>query len=187
MRRKPALQDRISAGILETAATVLAEHGGSVSMNELAEAAGVGRATLYRYFPTRDALFRGLAEAAYGELRERIAEAELDSVPVREGVARVARCFLTAASRYAALLHTDKKHLGDPAEVDRNLAQPVRDLLARGTRDGTLRSDLTVDVLFTLFTGLLEKALDLVLRQRIGVEQGSSALVTMFLDGARAR
>jgi hypothetical protein len=42
-----------------------------------------------------------------------------------------------------------------------------------------------VPVLFDLFTGLLERALDLVVREELGVEQASSAMVTLFLDGTR--
>jgi AcrR family transcriptional regulator len=50
MTRNSALRDHIAAGIIEVAAGVLAEREGA-SMAELAQAAGVSRATLYRYSP----------------------------------------------------------------------------------------------------------------------------------------
>src|SRR5260370_33718955 len=81
MSETPTLRDRIATGILDTAAAVLAERGESASMAEIADAAGVSRATLYRYFPSRDALLRGLAEAGAGELRDPIADAEPDPIP----------------------------------------------------------------------------------------------------------
>jgi TetR/AcrR family transcriptional repressor of mexCD-oprJ operon len=179
------MQDRISAGILDTAATVLTERGEAASMAEIAEAAGVGRATLYRYFPNREALLAGLAEAALQELRDRISGADLDTVPVDAGIPRLARCFLAAGSRYGALARSEK----DPAiaeRVDREIAQPVRDLLARGAADGTLRTDLPVTVLFEMFVGLLERALHLVIRKELGIEAASTAITGIFLDGARS-
>lgn len=187
MVRRRSLHDRIAAGILEVAAAVLAERGETVSMAEIAKAAGVGRATLYRYFPNRDALLQGLTKVAFEELCDRIADAELDTVPVHAGIARLARGFVTAGSKYAAIINTGKKRVDDLAEFDRKLADPVRDLLRRGVADGTLRNDLPVEVLFEMFTGLLEKALQLAARQQLGVEPASAAIITVFLDGTRNR
>ncbi|MGH3259142.1 MAG: helix-turn-helix domain-containing protein, partial [Streptosporangiaceae bacterium] len=56
MSTSAALRDRAARVILDAAAALLAERGESVSMADIAEAAGVGRATVYRYFPTKDAL-----------------------------------------------------------------------------------------------------------------------------------
>lgn len=186
MVRHPALRDRIAAGILDTAATVLAERGESASMADIAQAAGVGRATLYRYFPTRDALMHGLTRAAFGELGDRIAAADLDAVPLREGVARAARAFIAAGARYAAVVHVAKTYIDDPAEFDRAIAEPVRVLIRRGVASGDLRADVPADVLFEMFTGLLERSLQLVERGQLGVEQAGSVITTMFLDGASA-
>jgi TetR/AcrR family transcriptional regulator, mexCD-oprJ operon repressor len=185
MVRQSSLHDRVAAGILDTAADVLARRGEAASMAEIADAAGVGRATLYRYFPNRDALIRGLTAAAVTELCDRIADAELDTVAVPEGVARVTRGFIGAGSKYGALLQTLRKQPADQAELDKKLGEPVRALLRRGIADGTLRADVPVPVLFDLFTGLLERALHLVVREELGVEQASSAMVTVFLDGTR--
>ncbi|SDU87059.1 TetR/AcrR family transcriptional regulator [Jiangella alkaliphila] len=187
MVRHPAIRDRIAAGILDTAASVLAERGESVSMADIAQAAGVGRATLYRYFPTREALLLGLTRAAFEELSDRIAAAELDAVPLREGVARAARAFIAAGRRYAAVIHVGKTYLEDPAEFDRAVAEPVRALIRRGVADGELRADVPPDVLFEMFTALLERALHLVGSERLGVEQAGAVITTTFLDGAGRR
>ncbi|PRX99024.1 TetR/AcrR family transcriptional regulator [Allonocardiopsis opalescens] len=188
MVRRPALRDRISAGILDTAASVLAERGDSASMADIAETAGVSRATLYRYFPSRDALLAGMAQAAMDDLDERIAGAELDGVPVREGIARLTRAFLAAGGRYAALIHiklTEERKRGMlPESADERVAGPVRRLIERGVADGSLRADVPADVQFELFTALVERALRLVSGRRLGVEQASAAVVAVFLDGA---
>lgn len=55
--RKPrADAERNRLLLMETAKTVFAEKGSSASLEEIARAAGVGIGTLYRHFPTRDAL-----------------------------------------------------------------------------------------------------------------------------------
>lgn len=56
--RKDALQNR--AHILDVAGRAIAEGGVDVSMDAIAKLAGVGNATLYRHFPTRDALLVAL-------------------------------------------------------------------------------------------------------------------------------
>ncbi|MCX4097385.1 TetR family transcriptional regulator [Nocardia sp. alder85J] len=179
-----ALRDHIEAAILDAAATVLADRGPAVSMAEIAAAAGVARATLYRYFPNREALLEGLLAAASSDLLARIDDAELDTVAVPEALARLTRGFLTAGGKYAALMQPGGKTDKD-AELDAQLSEPVRRLLARGVDEGALRSDLPVDLLFDMYTGLLEKALYAILRRTTGLEQAGAAVLTIFLDGAR--
>lgn len=184
MVRAAANQDRVASAILDAAAEVFARSA-DAPMSGVAAAAGVGRATLYRYFPTREALLNGMVRAAIGELSAGLAAAELDRVSVDEGIARVARGFVSAGLKYAALAQVDKTAAAAD-ELDRKLAEPVRTLLRRGIAEGSLRTDLPLEVQFELFTGLLEKTLLLVARGEYGVESASAALVTVFLDGARA-
>ena len=186
MPETPTLRDRIAAGILDTAAALLAERGESASMAEIADAAGVSRATLYRYFPSRDALLRGLAEAASAELRERIADAELDTIPVQEAIARLTRGFVSAGSKYVALTHTGHKP-PDSAQTQQDLAEPVHRLLRRGIADGTLRSDLPPELLVQVFGGLLETAIRISGPGGIRAEKASAAVISVFLDGSRPR
>ncbi len=64
--RKDAHENRLE--ILKAARYLFAQQGSDVSMRAIAAAAGVGIATLYRNFPTRNDLFRGLAEQVVGEV-----------------------------------------------------------------------------------------------------------------------
>ena len=55
--RKPrADAERNRIRLLETAKAAFAEKGSGASLDEIARIAGVGAGTLYRHFPTRDAL-----------------------------------------------------------------------------------------------------------------------------------
>src|SRR6188508_603222 len=90
----PSLKERVSAAILDAAAQVLAQRGELASMADVASAAGVARATVYRYFPNREVLLEELARTAVADAGEGLAAASLDSVPVHEGVSRAVRALL---------------------------------------------------------------------------------------------
>jgi AcrR family transcriptional regulator len=58
--------------LLETAARLFAEQGvESVSMSAVASAAGVGKGTLYRHFPSKEALCNALLDAQQRELQDK--------------------------------------------------------------------------------------------------------------------
>jgi Bacterial regulatory proteins, tetR family len=61
--RRPALQQRVAEAILDGAAEIFVLQGEQASMNDVAEAAGVARATVYRYFPNRHWQFGGVGGA----------------------------------------------------------------------------------------------------------------------------
>src|SRR5947199_656450 len=80
MPAKPATNrvpryDRTAAAILDAAAHALSEHGSSTNMADVAAAAGVSRATLYRYYPDREALLDALSSHALAEAAARPAHA----------------------------------------------------------------------------------------------------------------
>src|SRR6266508_4254816 len=108
-----------SRDIISAAARVLAA-GEAAGMRDIAAAAGIARGTLYRYFPSRESLLRALEAAANEEARLRLAEANLDQVPVDEGLARATRAL-------AALLERGRE--GGQIRADIPLAILVESLL----------------------------------------------------------
>ncbi|OLT00058.1 hypothetical protein BJF90_07045 [Pseudonocardia sp. CNS-004] len=60
---RPALRSdarRNRQRLLDAAKVVMREHGLDASLGEIARRAGVGNATLYRHFPTREALWEAV-------------------------------------------------------------------------------------------------------------------------------
>jgi AcrR family transcriptional regulator len=177
---------RTPAAILATAAHLLAERR-DASMSDIAVAAGVGRATLYRYFPTREALLNALADDALGEVAARIAAAGLDQVPVPEALQRLLRALLAVGDRYVILLDENTALRGRDTADDahQDVVAPMQTLFQRGQDDGTLRRDLDAAVLVQLFGGLVLAAINASLPRTLGVEQAATLTGSMFLDGAR--
>jgi TetR/AcrR family transcriptional regulator, mexCD-oprJ operon repressor len=178
--RSPALRDHIAAGILDKAALILAERREAASLAEIAEAAGVARSTLYRYFPSRDALLQALADTAEAEIQARIDEAQPDVLPVPEAIARLTRGLIAAGSKYIALAYLWHK----PAESAGKASETLLPVFRRGIGDGTLRGDLPAESLLAIYADLIEGAITRSASSHTGVEETSAAVLAIFLSGA---
>jgi AcrR family transcriptional regulator len=170
--------------ILEAAARVLSQHP-DAGMTEIAEQAQVGRATLYRHFPTRESLIRGAADVGIAELADAMEAADLHALSAERAIARLASVFLRTGAKYAALINLVEDHPNSPAK-DR-VTQPLRDVFIRGINDGELRSELPADMLFELFSALIERAIRLTINTATSPEAAADAVVATFLDGVRQR
>ena len=69
---------RNRARVLDAARTAFAEAGLDVGVEEIARRAGVGKGTLYRRFPTKEALVRAIFEDILDEIERLVAEAEAE-------------------------------------------------------------------------------------------------------------
>jgi TetR/AcrR family transcriptional repressor of mexCD-oprJ operon len=186
MTRSAAIRDRVAGAILDVAADLLAGGGDPPSMATIAAAAGVGRATLYRYFPTREQLLHALGDAARDATARRLAEADLDAVPVTEAIARIARVVAAGGSKYAALV--SRFGVSDYAsDAEQQIGAMIRALLSRGVEDGTLRDDHTVDELAFLLGSLLQAAARMTAEHAAGVEKAAALVTSVFLHGTQRR
>jgi TetR/AcrR family transcriptional regulator, mexCD-oprJ operon repressor len=186
MSKGQALRDHAATAIIDRAAVIMAERGGAASMNEIAAAAGVSRATLYRYFPSREALLQAMATTSIEELAASIADADLRGIPVEQAIARLTRGFIAVGSKYTALASGGHHSTADHPDADVRLTEPVRALFRRGIADGSLRAGFTPEVLTDLFSGLIKAALEMTAGGRVGPEEASAAVIAIFLDGTRA-
>jgi TetR/AcrR family transcriptional regulator, mexCD-oprJ operon repressor len=180
--RQP-LQQRVAAAILDGAARMFAAEGEQASMNDVAAAAGVARATVYRYFPNRQALLDELARAAVSDAGDRLASARIDEVSPEEGVARAARALIDVGDSFVLLAR--ERVRSDPERFERRVIQPLRQLFERGQAAGDIRRDIASARLTESLIGLIVGALTST--PHLGKEDIIATTTGLFLDGARAR
>ncbi|MFG2058745.1 TetR/AcrR family transcriptional regulator [Micromonospora sp. NPDC048930] len=139
---------------MDAMAALVAKHGlVAVTMSQIAEQAGIGRATLYKYFPD--------AQAVLTAWHERQITTHLDQLAAAVDPAAPAIVRLEAVLHtYAHIQHHSARHHGGELaallhrseHVDRaqqRLRGFVQDLIAEAARDGDLRDDVATDELAT--------------------------------------
>jgi TetR/AcrR family transcriptional repressor of mexCD-oprJ operon len=179
MTVSPVARSTTVVTIIDTAARLLAARQ-NASIGEIAAAAGVSRGTIYRHFPTRDALLRTLADSASTEVKQRLQDANVENVPIEEGIARTARALVAVANRYPATLQ-DQTILGTQNPT---IQEPLTALLRRGQADGRLRSDVPLDCLLESLLALVAACQRSGSHHGQGSEDTSATIVRLFLHGA---
>jgi TetR/AcrR family transcriptional regulator, mexCD-oprJ operon repressor len=175
------MQQRVAAAVLEGAARTLAAQGSAASMSDVAAAAGVARATVYRYFPNRQTLLDELALVALREADDRIGSARINEVSTAEAISRVVRALVDIGDAFIVVARERTR----PAEFDRTLVDPLTRFFGRGQAEGDIRDDLPASWLTEVLLGLtLSVSTSLPSRGR---EDTVAAITSLFLDGARRR
>jgi AcrR family transcriptional regulator len=138
--------------ILETTAALVGKHGlRSVTMSQIAEEAGVGRATLYKYFSGVEAILFAWHERQISGHLEYLAAVrdEADDPSARLEAVLEAFALISFESQghrdteLAAFLHRDEQ----VARAQEQLRAMIRDLLTEGAEAGELRDDVAPDEL----------------------------------------
>lgn len=152
-------------------------------MSDVAEAAGVARATVYRYFPNRQALLEALARVATNEAAARLEAARLDDVDVNEAVTRAVRSLVEVGDYFSVLVREPVRP--NPQEFEHGIIRPLGRLFERGRSSGVIRDDIPSSWLTGALLGLVGTVL--ASKPALGREDTIAAISAMFLDGARAR
>jgi AcrR family transcriptional regulator len=168
--------------ILEVAKAAFTRYGADASLDEIAKGAGVGAGTLYRHFPTRDALIEGVYQNEVEKLAaaaERFAEA---MSPIES-----LRAWMLLFVDYIAAKHIIAPALnsvvGGPSrlyERSRGLIQgAMGELVKRAKKSGNLRRDLDASDLLRALIGV----------SHVGVgpdwQQSARRLVDILIAGSR--
>ena len=132
---------------LEAAAQVFADHGfDQTRIEQLAEATGIPRATLYYYFAGKEDILAWLLRRMLVEMAEAVAGAAAGSGTARDRLEGVLRAKLEVQARHPATCRALMADLGRAgripdiaAAIQAAFHQPVRRLLAEGEADGSLR------------------------------------------------
>ncbi|QEC50360.1 TetR/AcrR family transcriptional regulator [Baekduia soli] len=154
---KPSLRrdaQRNRERILDATRAAFCELGLDVGVDEIARRAGVGMGTLYRHFPTKDALIDAVVDARFTELNA-AAQSALAAPDAWEGLESflLAAVELQAADRgFKDALTTWRRDEPGVRPARRRLHAAVRKLVGRAQEAGQLRADLAAeDVLVLLW------------------------------------
>ena len=144
--RKPRTDaQRNRERVLEVAKGAFTRSGANASLDDIAKEAGVGAGTLYRHFPTRDALI----EAVYRTEVEKLAAAERkfsDSMPPVEALRAWMLLFVDYIATKQIIAPALNTLVGGPSKLyegSRSQIQGAIDLLVkRAIKSGDIRRDL---------------------------------------------
>lgn len=156
-RRLRADAQRNRERILDSAREAFAEYGADAQMDDVARRAGVGVGTVYRHFPTKDALIAELVRQKFRIFTANAREAlDRDGEPFAvfaDLLRRNAEFCCRDAGIQQALTNVEQAWEYAQAELE-DLFAPTAELMARAQRAGTMRPDVTVDDIPMLMSGV---------------------------------
>ncbi|SNQ47441.1 Transcriptional regulator, TetR family [Frankia canadensis] len=139
--------------VLQAAREVFAESGFAAPLDEIAARAGVGAGTVYRHFPTKEALFEAVSAARVADLVADARRRADEHDPA------------TAFFGFLALLGAEveaKRDTSDAIAVPGPLGEAMQDalalLLTRAQQAGAVRQEVTAADLVAILKGLLTAA-----------------------------
>ena len=139
--------------LLGVARIVVAEQGVNASLRDIARRAGVGLATLYRHFPTRETLLEALLRKGFDELAARAGSLEISSSP-SEALVTWLRETVLVARKYHGVTTAMMAAINDPASALHASCVAMQAagtrLLSRAQAEGLARTDLDGVDLFAL-------------------------------------
>ena len=170
--------------ILDATAALVNQHGmRTVTMSQIADSTGIGRATLYKYFPGVEAILLAWHDreiAAHLEQLERVRDGARDAPARLEAVLEAYALILHESHGHtdadlAAFLHRDE-HV---ANANRRLREIVRELIADAAAAGNVRDDVPPDELASYCLHALTAA------RQASSRAGVRRLVEVTLAGLR--
>jgi AcrR family transcriptional regulator len=166
---------------LDTAAALVAEHGlAAVTMSQIAAQAGIGRATLYKYFPDVEAILAAWHDRQIARHLDYLAGIRDRAGRPGERLEAVLQAYALIQYRHhgtelAALLHHGERI----ARAQQQLHGFITDLLAAAVEAGDIRDDIAVGELAQYCLHALTAASSLPSEAAVG------RLLTVILAGLR--
>lgn len=141
----------VREALLDTAAALVAAHGlASVTMSQIAEAAGIGRATLYKYFPDVGSILTAWHERQVRSHLQKL-------IAIRDGEGDAIMRLEAVLHAYALISHEHHKpeflkllHSGAHVlHAQRHLSGLISQLIAEGAKANKIRKDVSSQELAT--------------------------------------
>jgi TetR/AcrR family transcriptional repressor of mexCD-oprJ operon len=185
--RRRADAERNIAAILDAGLACFSRNA-DTSLADVARDAGVGRVTLYRHFPSREALVDAVLAHAISRADTALEAVAVDDGPAAEALARLIRSSWRIVDHHRSLLAAAQRDL-PPARIrhlhDQAMARVER-LIARGQREGEFRTDLPRPWLVATFYSVLHGAAEEVDAGRLDPNRVPEILTATLLDAFAA-
>src|SRR5438309_2229148 len=168
--------------VLEAAKAVFSAGGAEASLEAMARAAGVGIGTLYRHFPTREALFEAVYRREVQQLADLAEELKQEPQPIealRQWMHANVTFVATKKGMLAALALAAYKNSELYSYSFDRLSQAVGGLLDRAIVAGEIRDDISAEDLFRALIGMC------YMHDQPGWQASVLRLVDVFIDGLR--
>jgi AcrR family transcriptional regulator len=170
--------------VLEAAKAVFSAGGAQASLEAVARSAGVGIGTLYRHFPTREALFEAVYRREVQQLADLAEQLKQEASPIealRHWMRSNVRFVATKKGMSAALALAAYKNSELFSSSFARLTQAVGGLLERAIAAGEIRNDITPEDLLRALIGMC------YMQDQPGWQASVLRLVDVFIDGLRTR
>lgn len=170
--------------VLRTAAALLSRKA-TATMDEVARAAGIGRATLHRHFAGRHSLVKALEDLGIQEFEAALDAARLDDDTAEDALRQLV-AEVESAALLAFLVTENQLFEGDQVNEGWNrLDARVSALFRRGQEQGEFRIDLTPAWLTEALYGLVGSGAWSVQEGRVAAKDFQYMIVELLLGGAR--
>jgi AcrR family transcriptional regulator len=181
--RKPrADAQRNRERLLEVAKEAFTRSGADASLEEIAKQAGVGPGTLYRHFPTREALLEAVYRSEMGKLAAAEQKFAKEMAPI-EALRAWLLLFVDTIEAKQLIAPAVNALVGDPKKVfESSYAQmwdAIRALVKRAIKSGDIRKDLDPIDLLRALIGVANVATS------PDWQQSAKRLVDILITGAR--
>jgi AcrR family transcriptional regulator len=170
--------------VLEAAKAVFSAGGPEASLEAVARKAGVGIGTLYRHFPTREALFEAVYRREVQQLSELAESLKGDADPVdalRRWLRSNVEFVATKKGMSAALALAVQSSSELTAFSFDRLSKAVGALLDRAVAAGEIRADISPEDVLRALVGMC------YLHDQPGWQNSVVRLLDVFVDGLRLR
>ena len=168
--------------VLEAAKAVFSAGGGDASLEAVAKRAGVGIGTLYRHFPTREALFEAVYRREVDQLSELAEQLKSAPAPVdalRRWLRSNVELIATKKGMIAALAVAVQGSSELYAYSFDRLTTAIGTLLDRAVAAGEIRTDVSAEDVLRALIGMC------YLHDQPGWQSAVLRLMDVFIDGLR--
>ncbi|MFE7507711.1 TetR/AcrR family transcriptional regulator [Promicromonospora sp. NPDC057488] len=164
--------------VIEAARTLFAERGVDIPMEDVGRAAGVGKGTLYRRFPTKDHLIAAVSRDRFDRLTAAAGELAAEFPDPVDALGAWLRDYDRSAQQYRGLRAVESAGIADAGSAIFTDCAPMKEragvLLAAAQAVGGVRADVEITPLLSLVASLPDA---------FRAPDGSSLLLPVVLRG----